>query len=514
MLPSRRFQTIHALADDVVLMIISFIEVKDILSLRQTSKKFYSLTKLRWVWTNAVKRHVIDKGLPVPASSSGLKAFSSGHLEARAVHAAKLHDNWYSKHPKPRRAVEFSLDRIEGDERPPAVNQVLFLTGRSGEFIVTLAGGVITAWEVPLDGSGAYRIAEWMHDNAVEQIVVNQDPGHDVELAYRSPDRGNPDMVWIYTLSLDTFHGCFKPRAAVRAYRSQVVPLHVMHGDYIAMGDPLILWYTDGRAEGKGILKFMTDPTGSESNKILAVKFIGGHILVIRQLEFQLFVMPTWSREHVAFKNPCTLAASLHWENPASEAVIVSRISPHPDVLPLSNAWPEEAVTILVRETVDGFNTIRQYDFLPNLEKKVIPGHAITLPCILPSTYTHILPVVPSSCKLTAGRSGKGFWIQTDNAESKHNKFPARCLIGFDVVGPKMASKESPSTPSDADTRHESRSTSNDLHLCEGKIYARRCDMSEVIRKTYSLRAADIEDVVGRIAVGDKTGKIEVLDYV
>lgn len=74
-------------------------------------------------------------------------------------------------------------------------------------------------------------------------------------------------MVWIYTLSLDTFHGCFKPRAAVRAYRDQVVPLHVMQGDYIAMGDPLILWYTDGRAQGKGILKLMTAP-------IAAVRFM------------------------------------------------------------------------------------------------------------------------------------------------------------------------------------------------------------------------------------------------
>lgn len=136
-----------------------------------------------------MKRHLIDKGLPVPASSPGLKAFSSEHLEARAVHAAKLHDNWYSKRPKPRRAIEFRLERIEGDQRPPAVNQVLFLPGRSGEFIVTLAGGVIICWEVPLDGSGAYRIAEWTEDNAVEQIVVNQDPGHDVEIAYRSPDR-------------------------------------------------------------------------------------------------------------------------------------------------------------------------------------------------------------------------------------------------------------------------------------------------------------------------------------
>lgn len=37
MLSSRRPKTIHALADDVILIIISFTEVKDILSLRQVS---------------------------------------------------------------------------------------------------------------------------------------------------------------------------------------------------------------------------------------------------------------------------------------------------------------------------------------------------------------------------------------------------------------------------------------------------------------------------------------------
>lgn len=124
------------------------------------------------------------------------------------------------------------------------------------------------------------------------------------------------------------------------------------------------------------------------SNKILTVKLIGGHILVVRQLEFQLFVMPVWSREHVAFKNPCALAASLHWETAASEAVIISRISPHPAVLPSASSWPEETVTVLVRETSDGFHTVRQYDFSPNVEGMLVPGHTITLPCILPTTYT------------------------------------------------------------------------------------------------------------------------------
>ena len=83
---------------------------------------------------------------------------------------------------------------------------------------------------------------------------------------------GSPEMVWIYTLSLDTFHGCFKLRAAVRAYRDQVVPLHAMHGNYVAMGDPLIFRYTDGRPDGKGILRLVTDPVATVS--IISVTFL------------------------------------------------------------------------------------------------------------------------------------------------------------------------------------------------------------------------------------------------
>ena len=142
------------------------------------------------MWSDAVKRHVIDRGLPVPAASvGGIKALSAQHLESRAIHAAKFNDNWYSSHPKPRGAIEFMLEGVEPDGAPVPVRQVLFLKGRSGEFLATLAGKSIVVWEVPLDGSGAYRVAEWMDEHGIEQLVVNEDPNHPVELAYVSKDR-------------------------------------------------------------------------------------------------------------------------------------------------------------------------------------------------------------------------------------------------------------------------------------------------------------------------------------
>jgi hypothetical protein len=96
------------------------------------------------------------------------------------VHAARLHDNWYSKRPKATRAIEFKLSTVDGQSSPSPVHQVLFLPGRNGELLLTLAGGVITAWEVPLDGSGAYCIAETGTNPhmPVQEMIANEDPCH------------------------------------------------------------------------------------------------------------------------------------------------------------------------------------------------------------------------------------------------------------------------------------------------------------------------------------------------
>lgn len=150
------------------------------------------MSKLRWVWSDAMKRHVIDKGLPVPAADVDIKAFSAEHLEARAVHAAKFHDNWCSPEPRPRRTLEFSADACLTDEAPAqhrsTINRLFFLPGRNGEFVVTVSSRVIACWEVPLDGSGAYRVAEWVSETKIEQVVVNEDPKSEGVLAYATAD--------------------------------------------------------------------------------------------------------------------------------------------------------------------------------------------------------------------------------------------------------------------------------------------------------------------------------------
>ena len=146
------------------------------------------MSKLRWVWLDAIKRHVVDRGLPVPAGGIDLLTLSAKQLEARAVHASNFHKNWSSPRPTARNTFSFNADKClpeeDSDAHRSTVNQVAFLKGSSGQLLVTAVGRVITCWEVPFGGASAYRVAEHVASNPVEQLVVNEDQDSEMTLAY------------------------------------------------------------------------------------------------------------------------------------------------------------------------------------------------------------------------------------------------------------------------------------------------------------------------------------------
>lgn len=246
---------------------------------------------------------------------------------------------------------------------------------------------------------------------------------------------------------------------------------------------------------------------------MLTVKIIGQYVLVARQQEFQVFSLPDHSPEH-GIKGPAELLATFHWDSPAREVVIAVRDESKRDVTaPPSKSWPSGAVTVLLRENNDGFNMLKQYDFLPNADGRPSAGTKATLPFVLPSGCTRVVPVAPSFCGLAVWPSGRGFWVQTNNVETNHMQFPARCVMGFDIASPRQAQAISTERGDKLPPLPEVDLNANIVHFCEGPLYARRCDMSHILRKRYALKTVDLEDVIGRLAIGDKDGKVEVLDY-
>lgn len=253
-----------------------------------------------------------------------------------------------------------------------------------------------------------------------------------------------------------------------------------------------------------------------ESNKILAIKVINRYMLVVRETSFQLLDAPMWNKQRMIFQGAKHISACIHMDHSATEAVIIARKSNIP--VPEDVEWSPEPVTIISRYSDDGFDVIRQYDLLPARPQdghraRDANGGLLQMPCRLPAAYTRVLRVAPSCCQLQVGPSGKGFWIETRNVTSRHSVYPARCLMGFDVR-PRDIIPDGATMEGDQPIKcHCPPAGANILHLCSGALYSRRCDMSEIIWRNYAVTSTALEDTVGRIAVGDKYGRVQVMDF-
>jgi len=138
------------------------------------------------VWSDALKHHVIDRRLPVPAFIADLKTLSAKELEVRAIHASRFHRNWCSLHPHPMRNVDFpTREPIANDastlqlsdDHPHPVSQVLFPPGYNGELLITVEQDRIACWEIPFEGSEAFLVAErYLPERVIDGLVINDDP--------------------------------------------------------------------------------------------------------------------------------------------------------------------------------------------------------------------------------------------------------------------------------------------------------------------------------------------------
>lgn len=147
----------------------------------------YKLSKLRWVWSTAIERLIVEKQLTVPALDFDTTTFSAKHFETRAVHAIKFHENWHSSCPTPKRRIRIEPTPSLGDERD-AIKKVFFLSGKKGEILVTITRQLITCWSVPLGGSEGARVAELVAPATITDAIVNEDSSHGTQIVFSHVD--------------------------------------------------------------------------------------------------------------------------------------------------------------------------------------------------------------------------------------------------------------------------------------------------------------------------------------
>ena len=137
---------------------------------------------------DALKRHVINKKIPVPGYASDLEALSSEQLEVRVLHATVFQRNWCSSRPIPYHRIKIrnpwkgeyygTPSYVTTRLWPSSVSHIVFLNGHDGKFLVTVSRYThVALWECPLRGARAFMVAEHIiSDGEIVSIVANEDP--------------------------------------------------------------------------------------------------------------------------------------------------------------------------------------------------------------------------------------------------------------------------------------------------------------------------------------------------
>ncbi|KAI9432147.1 hypothetical protein F5148DRAFT_1270493 [Russula earlei] len=541
---------LESLPDDLLLLVISLIGVEDILALRMTSKRFISVTRQRWVWSDALKHHVIDRRLPVPAFIPDLNSLSAKELEVRAIHASRFHRNWCSPHPRSRRNVDFpTREPIAEDlsslslskDHPHPISQVLFPPGYNGQLLITVEQNRVACWEIAFEGSEAFLVAERnLAGRVIDGLVINDDPDNEAMLIVMSSRLvGMPPLfeieaeVW----ALDKFHGSFTTLRSVLLSRNtqrRLSPTARLCGDLALLGDPVVLWnwkrggafftMSSGNIHHSPTVNHIVSicPVGASAyfeqyqpDSVLAVRLVRNHLLVVRQSHIQLLPIPRFDQCGHAYKGASTFGAFLHVQDPATEAVVIV----HEMTEEERGAWQFNPVTILMRVTTAIGHWIRKYDLLPrpvatagqaaenelreeqgsDIERRPRPTDS---PCTLPARPTQTIPVPPSCSNLVVGRNGKGLWMETQNLTCGRTTFPVRCFVGFDATSQLVPAQDS-----------QPSRWQNDLTVRRNGLYKSRVGPGEVHERKYRILTSSLEDTVGRIAIGGRDGRVQILDY-
>ncbi|KAL1743398.1 hypothetical protein HDZ31DRAFT_41024 [Schizophyllum fasciatum] len=178
------FSPITNLDDDVVLKIFSFLQIPEILALRQrlsflsvlillqTCRRFYLAGCLRIVWTDFLISEILSPGYPFP--DVPLERLPARELERLVRRAHGLATRWRTNTLDPRTIGSVQM----GTGTAPSA--VRFLPGHDGRWLLTISKGIwsiATVWRVGARG-GLRKACEWSPRRAlIDGFAVNKRPG-------------------------------------------------------------------------------------------------------------------------------------------------------------------------------------------------------------------------------------------------------------------------------------------------------------------------------------------------
>jgi hypothetical protein len=125
------------------------------------------------------------------------------------------------------------------------------------------------------------------------------------------------------------------------------------------------------------------------------------------------------------------------------------------------------------------------------------------------------IAVPPSAGTLATGSAGSGraLWLETralPASARRGDTRPARCVLGIDAAGARRGLPRAILEWGPPETG--ARWPADVVRVHEREMYARPCGVGEVVRRKYGLVALALDDTAGRVALGNRDEKVQVLE--
>ncbi|EIN06232.1 hypothetical protein PUNSTDRAFT_91036 [Punctularia strigosozonata HHB-11173 SS5] len=509
---------------DVLLHILSILEIQDILRLRQTSKAFHETSSLRSVWHTALDTHLLAAGTPVPGiHSAPLSSLSARDLETCARRATQLRRNWRSPRPTAH-AVREVIARADAK----CCNLGLaFLPGHGRRYLVstttrlTRAIGrrwIIECWDIA-EGDASRCVARLEFESVVAvRANVEPDSPYVLVLVRRSSTEQQRRVYYTSIFGLDVSEEPDFAFKLLREFPGEHVPL-------LLKGDRLVAAHTDNVVRvwdvtvGTEIMQ-LDPPVGTmlPLKPCSGVVFRPNYAILFRQTSIETYVFPA-EGDHPR-NIPPAAAHTLPWRisNLAVSERLPSASSSSPTSPPLIDMflrfdswypWP--------------VNMLHHFHLRPNPDHR--PGSALArelpyLPRPYPtSSWSSTIDFFTPS-DMAVGPRGTALWIDSHTEDRFGAGAPdGQRLAGRTLAAPRTteealalgvrALSNTASVQGQGQGQHDEMGALRAMAEADERVEEMEFQVDE--RCLWNRVAMDEDE--GRIAVGFTDGRISVYEY-
>ncbi|KAJ3887512.1 hypothetical protein GG344DRAFT_55576 [Lentinula edodes] len=535
--------------EDILIYIFTFLNLPDILYIRQTCRRLNDTANLKIVWLHTWETHILHKWYPFPAISS--ESIEKNELEQRTRHAYRLGKRWLDEYPNRTnshdstfktfspllphrdirwvvspsiaitdirfvRSVRYSSSKLDAG---PADESILVLSVSKGIW------SVITIWDVPIFLHGndnneprPRKCAEWsLKGGLFTGLCLSRDHGSEADLAVSVVCEGRHEI--------DLFN--ISDEANIPTQAMQPMKPMTLSGSLLAMSDDtastvIYNWKTGAFA----VLEHEEDEIGHDH--IIQVVFAYRSVLVVRARSLHLFPEPELflaSPSSVANSNFLTSPGLPNIYSPIANHSFgwvdgVSVVSMYPDCSVCSHPG---TLKILVRLQSDNpwmsdEHSLDLYELSlnPNFVSTPAPEHeheqmyVTECPYQFPPTCTSRVTSSrgPLRCTdLILGRCGTAMWIKPGD-RATHGLLASEMYDDYTYVA-RLGGLESGIV-----TMGGGATESLVAGIFPGPLNP---DENVRTRKIYTnvskdWTALDYDEAIGRVVLGDATGCVRILE--